>query len=276
MSNPSVVAIVVTYNSEKDIKSCIDSLLEQDYENLLKIIVVDSASKDHTKNIIQNYNSDKIELFASEKNLYFAGGNNKGYELAKKYNPDYIALLNPDAKADKNWLSEMIKLTESDNAIGIIGAKTLFWNNPNEGLINSTGLIYDGFMQAYDRGFMQKDKGQFDTTEQVSAVSGCNMLIKVKMLHSLKELFWEKLQMYLEDLELCIRAKKLGWKIIYTANTTVGHKYMQSTSQNPSVIKQKRIMKNWLMIGWRHYKLKSKLAMLKKYLQFRLFNNKAR
>lgn len=271
MSKPSVVAIVVTYNSEKDIEACLDSLLEQDYKNLKKIIIVDSASKDNTVNIIKiKYSSDQVELFASDINLYFAGGNNKGYELSKKYNPDYIALLNPDAKADKNWISELIKITQEDNTIGIVGAKTLFWNNPNQGLINSTGLIYDGFMQAYDRGFMQEDKGQFDTTEEVQAVSGCNMLIRVEMLKGMKELFWEKLQMYLEDLELCLQAKKLGWKIMYTSNTTVGHKYMQSTSQNPSVIKEKRIMKNWLMISLRHYRWKSKAAMVRKYVFTRM------
>jgi hypothetical protein len=265
--HPTVCAVVVTYNSQKDILDCLKSLKDQNYPKLSKIIVVDSASSDRTVELIKQNTFEKLILEASPKNLYFAGGNNEGIKIAiQNYSPDYIALLNPDAYADKNWISSMVKIAESDLKVGIVGAKTLFWDNQNAGLLNSCGLVFDGFMQAYDRGFMEEDIGQYNKTEEIVAVSGCNMLLRVSMLNQTGS-FYEKMQMYLEDLELCLRAKKHGWKVIYTSDSTVGHKYMQSTSQNISVRKKRKILKNWLLIALRHYSYKSKLAMVKKVLK---------
>jgi GT2 family glycosyltransferase len=264
----SVSIVIVTWNNERDIQTCLKSILDQTYQNY-KVIVVDNASTDNTVNIIENY-FPSVKLIKLPRNLYLTGGNNTGIKYAlDNYTPEFVMVLNPDTKVEKNLISTLMDTLNKNEDIGAAGPKIKFWDNQNEGLLNSAGLYYDGFMQAYDRGFMQKDEGQFDKTQEVFGVTGTCILYRVKMLKQIG-LYWDAIKMYMDETEMFIRAHKHGWKVFYTPKTTVWHNYMQSTNANKSFNKEKQGMKAWLMIALRHYPIKSKLAMLKKYLIFKL------
>jgi GT2 family glycosyltransferase len=269
MNHKKVSLVVVTWNSSKDIEECLKSLENQSYP-IQEIIVVDNLSGDDTVEIIKNKFPD-VHLIESEVNTFFTGGHNLGMKTALKRDLDYVAIINPDTKANANWIEKSIEVFEKFDRVGIVGPKVKFWNNEKEGLINSAGMIYDGFMQGYDRGFEEKDKGQYDKTEEVKAVTGAAMVFDVKMLNEIG-FFWERLKMYLEDMEICIRARKAGWKVMYTPETEIGHKWMQSTSQSKVVQLNKWKMRNWLYIALRHYQLKSKIAVIWKWLKFKITN----
>jgi GT2 family glycosyltransferase len=112
---------------------------------------------------------------------------------------------------------------------------------------------------------MEADHGQYDRDEEVFGVTGTCILFRTKMLGEVG-LFWQPLKMYLDEVELFIRARKSGWKVLYTGETEVGHKYMQSTAQNKLLQVEKQTKRNWLLIALRHYPWKSKLAMVRNYL----------
>lgn len=268
MKKPKIVIVILTWNSQNDISDCLSSIQKIRFDEEFHTLVVDNHSTDNTTEIIKR-KFPHIELLELDENLFFTGGNNKGIDHAiNEYNPEFILILNPDTIVEKNILTSLYRVA-SNPKVGVVGPKIKFWNNENAGLINSVGLIYDGFKQSYDRGFMEKDTRQYDQIEEVEAVTGACMLLRTEMLKKIGY-FWEPLKMYLEDTELCIRAKKDGWKIVYTPETVVGHKWMQSTNQNKLVKLKKWKMRNWLYIAFRHYTLKSKLAMLKHYLSFKL------
>lgn len=270
MSNPKVSVVIVTWNNENDITECLESIVVQSYANIEEIIIVDNLSADNTVKLVKEFSDPRIVLIESLENTYFTGGNNKGIFYAFKKDIDYVAILNPDTKVEPHWLEKLVEVAEEDNTIGIVGSKVLFYKNKNEGLINSAGMIYDGFIQGYDRGFEEKDNGQYNTIEEVPAISGTSMLLRAKMIKEISG-FWEDLKMYVEDVELCIRAKKAGWKIIYTPYSVVHHKYMQSTDQNKLLKVQELKIQNWVKIAIRHYPLKQKLAIIKKYVVYRMF-----
>lgn len=264
MSKPNVSVIIVTWNNEKDISACLESLNKQKYESY-KVIVVDNASADKTTNIIKK-KFPEVKLIDSKKNLYLTGGNNLGIEYAiKNYNSKYVMVLNPDTKASTNLISALVDVAEGNDKVGAVGPKIKFWNNENEGLLNSTGLVFDGFMQAYDRGILEKDKGQYDQEEEMRAISGTCILYRVETLKQVG-LYWNAIKMYLDELELSMRIRRAGWKIIYTPKTTLKHSYMVSTKQNSNFSMNDQKRRAWLFIALRHYPLKSKLAMTKYYL----------
>ncbi|MCA9380885.1 glycosyltransferase family 2 protein [Candidatus Dojkabacteria bacterium] len=261
-TKPSVSIVVVTWNSENDIKDCLNSIQNQTYTNIDKVIVVDNNSSDSTVQIIEN-DFKEVDLIESKKNTYFTGGHNIGIKHAiDTYHSDYIAIFNPDTLVDPKWIEVMVENVSTDTKIGVAGSKIKFWNNSNEGKINSAGLVYDGFMQAYDNGFMEEDNRQYDNTKEVSAVSGCCMLLSSQMIKEIGA-FWGPLRMYMEDLELCIRAKKHGWKVLYVGTTQVGHKWMQSTNKNKAIKLDRWKKRNWILIALRHYGIKRKLAVIK-------------
>ncbi len=260
MQNSPLVCInIVTWNNEKDIRDCLKSILSQDYPNF-KVTVVDNNSSDKTVQIINEEFKNKVEVLAQTENHFYTGGNNIGIQHAfNKYNPEFVLILNPDIYAPEDLLSELIKPLIADSKVGATGPKIKFWKNQNEGLINSAGLFYDGFMEAYHIGFMQEQK-------EVFAVSGTAILYRAEMLKQIG--LYANIKMYLDEVEMFIRVKKAGWKVVYVPSVTLGHNYMQSTNNNKSFDREKQKMKAWLTIALKHYPLKSKLAMIKKYLTF--------
>jgi len=262
-TKPLVSIIIVTWNSADDIKECLESVSNVAYSNY-NVIVWDNNSDDETPELV-NQNFPDVDLVEHDKNSFYAGGNNLAIKHAnEKYNPDYYLILNPDTKVERNLIDALLE-PMLEKQVGITGPKIKFYKNKFEGKINSAGMVFDGFMMGYDRGFEEEDNGQFEKKEEVPAVTGACMMIKKECMDDLKG-FWKILKMYLEDLELCIRAQKKGWKIIYTPETTVWHKWMRSTNQSKIVKVEKWKKRNWLLIALRHYKLKSKLAMVKNYL----------
>jgi len=228
--------------------------------------VLDNASTDKTSQIIHEKYKGKIHhFFQSENNKFLTGGNNYLMKFtSENLNPKYILVLNPDTKLEKNLISTLVTDLENDERLGAAGPKTVFFKNENEGKINSAGLFYDGFMQAYDIGFMEKDEGQFDKKDEVFGVSGSCILYRVSMIKEIG-VYDDSIKMYLDEIEMFIRAKKKGWKVLYDGSVTLHHSYMQSTDANKVFNAEKQKKKAWLHIALKHYPLKSKLAMLKKY-----------
>jgi len=262
-SNPKVSIIIVTWNNEKDILLCLKSLYQQTYQNL-NIIVVDNASTDNTVSIIKD-NYPDTEVLQQSENLFLTGGNNLGIEYAiSHHKSDFVMVLNPDTYAAEDLVEELLK-PFSDDRVGATGPMVKFWKNKNEGLINSAGLIYDGFMQAYDRGFMEVDKGQFSKTEKVFGVTGACIMYRAGMLLQIG-IYDNRIKMYLDEVEMFIRAQKTNWKVIFNPNAVLGHNYMQSTNKNKNFNREKQVKKAWLIIALKHYPIKSKLAVLKKYI----------
>jgi hypothetical protein len=230
-----------------------------------KVVVVDNDSADKTSAIVRE-KFPEMSLIQQKKNYFLCKSNNDGIEfMFNKFDPEFILVLNPDTKLESDTLQNLLKTIESDKKIGAVGPKVKFFNNKDEGLINSAGIKFDGFRQAYDRGFRQKDRGQLDEQEEVQAVSGVCVLYRSKALKQVG-FYWETLKMYMDELELSIRLRKKGWKIIYEPKAVIHHSYMASTSVNKkfSINKQKEWA--WLMIALRHYGLRSKLAMIRKYI----------
>jgi len=258
---PKVSVVIVTWNNEKDIEECLDSLKTQSFKDF-NVVVVDNHSKDSTAKIVREKYSDFSHLIELPDNIYLTGGNNVGMEFSiKNYSPEFVMVLNPDTKCEPNLIEELLK-PMSDRNVGATGPKVKFYKNKNEGLINSAGILYDGFRQAYDIAFLEKDDGQFNEQKEVFGVTGACILYRVAMLEQIG-LYWTRIKLYLDEVELFIRAKEKGWKVIYQPTTTLLHKYMQSTDQikNKAIEKTKRDA--WLWIALRHYSFKAKLAMLK-------------
>lgn len=100
MKNPLISVIVPTFNRENFIGYCIDSILEQTYQNF-ELIIVDDGSNDSTKDILQRY-YDKIKIIRQENKGVSAARNN-GLKIAKG---DYIAFCD----SDDTWLSEKLAI----------------------------------------------------------------------------------------------------------------------------------------------------------------------
>jgi len=151
-------------------------------------------------------------------NLGFAKANNL---LIRQSRGDYIVLLNPDTWVTEGWLDELIKTAESAPEIGIVQSKTL---RPN-GLLDSTGHRYTftyGVYMPGDRGALEIDRGQYDKRTELETATFASVLVKRRVFES-SGLLDEKMFLYCEDMEFCLRARSHGWRIVYCPNSIVYH-----------------------------------------------------
>lgn len=111
--------IVPVYNSEKTIRECLDSLLNQDFKEEYEIILVDDGSEDNSIEIIEEYfkRVDKLALLKSEHRGP-AVARNLGANNARG---DILLFTDADCVADKNWIIEMTKSFERKEIVGVQG-----------------------------------------------------------------------------------------------------------------------------------------------------------
>ncbi len=225
---PFVSVILVNWNGKRFLKQCLDSVLNQTYRNY-DVVLVDNASTDKSVEFIrENYESEiksgKLKLIASAKNYGFAEGNNVGIRHAFK-NPqvEYVATLNIDTVAEKDWLEKLTNVAKKGGKTGMLQGKMLHMNKRT---IDSTGLLLYKSGTWYDRGENEPDTGQYDGVPNIFGVCAAAALYRRKMLEALEpkgEFFDGDFFGYCEDVDLSIRASLLGWGAIYVPDAVVYH-----------------------------------------------------
>ena len=139
MKNPRVAIIISTYNQDIFLMKCLNSLRSKtSYKNYKVYLIDDSGNGKIGKEIKKDFKG--VYVLINKENLGFSKSYNSGIKKAlKDYNPDYVLLLNDDTEiVDKNWLSELVKVGESDPKIGILGCKIIY---PDGSLQNIGGYV---------------------------------------------------------------------------------------------------------------------------------------
>jgi len=118
LSNPSVNVLIVTYNQEEIIEETIESVVDQSYENISKIIISDDESKDETPNIIMEYakKNQSIYPLLAEKNRGITYNMNRALSQA---NGNFISFLDGDDLMFHNKIEKQVKFLNSHADISV-------------------------------------------------------------------------------------------------------------------------------------------------------------
>ena len=172
----------------------------------------------------------RMIIIKNEKNYGFAEGNNIAIRYAlKALDPDYVLLLNNDTVVDKEFLGELVKIGERDEKIGAIGPKVYQYNKPKR-LQATYSKISFGGGRAFVVGQNVIDYGQFNFERETDYVFGEAFLIKSKVIEDVG-LFNPNYFLYWEEIELCIRIKKKGYRLIYCPRARIWHKVGASSKK---------------------------------------------
>jgi len=131
VSNPKVIAVIVTYNRKELLKECITALLNQDYRNC-DILVVDNASTDGTFDYISELLKNKRVIYKNTgANLGGAGGFNFGMKEAVNLGCDFVWVMDDDCMVHTDSLTELLKVdAEMNGNYGFLASKVL-WKDGN-------------------------------------------------------------------------------------------------------------------------------------------------
>jgi len=213
-----VSIIIVNYNRKDLLRQCLDSLRGQSFRDM-EIIVADNASKDGSVDMLRAYYPE-VKLIRNADNLLFCKAQNQGIDISSG---DFILCLNSDVMLEKEYLKQALNSMNSDAGIGMVSGKLLRMDRK---IIDSTGLFLGRNRKAVERGYGEIDKGLYNKPEYVFGVSGACAFLRKTMLKEIKDkygYFDERFGMYYEDLDLCWRANKKGWKAYYNPNAVAYH-----------------------------------------------------
>lgn len=212
--------IIVTYNSEGVIMSCLKSL-----NNLIdKVCVIDNASEDGTIPVIKKY-FPKARLTVNKTNFGFAKAVNIGI---KKSRGD-VLLVNPDTKCSDNLVKILRKVAYSDKNIAAVAPKIL---NDDNSLQPNCGNFPTAFNLLLDKlPFIKKlipishlirNSYYYNSSKNPDWIAGTCMYIKRDALDKIGNLD-ESYFMYGEDIDWCYKAKQKGYKVAYTPEISIFH-----------------------------------------------------
>src|SRR5579871_1624568 len=167
-SNDSVSVTIVTYNSGRFIRRCLESVLEQKYPNL-EVIIVDNASTDGTVDILEQF-SDRCRIHYNDENIGFAAAQNQAISLSSG---EWVLTLNPDVLLLPNFIQALVDAGQMDPKVGTVCGKLLAilatFDLPDKPLVDSTGIYFTPMLRHLDRGSQEVDNGTTSSTNMFSA-----------------------------------------------------------------------------------------------------------
>ena len=235
-ANPIVTAIVVDHNGGATLGESLASLFAQSLESV-EVILVDNGSTDGSAAMAAKTYGDRLVYIRNQKKCGFGEANNQAIERARG---EWIFLLNNDAVAAPNLLDALMSVAVTDSTIGMLACRVLVYDRPN--VFDSVGLsIYpDGVCR--NRGWEEKDCGQYDQVEEVLGPSGSAAAYRRKTLDDVG-IFDPAYFAYLEDLDLALLAQFAGWRCVYVPDAVVRHR-KSSTFGNYSRFKAYHVERN--------------------------------
>jgi GT2 family glycosyltransferase len=214
----SVTVTLVTYNSGRFIKRCLESVLEQNYSDF-DVVVIDNASTDGTADILEQF-ADRCRIYYNEKNIGFAAAQNQAIALSTA---DWILTLNPDVLLDADFIDALVQAGHLDSKAGTICGKLLTIRAsfvlPEKQLVDSTGIYFTPTLRHLDRGSQEVDNGHYRSFEYVFGATAAAALYRRAMIEDISvqgEFFDPDFFVYREDADVAWRAQLMGWRCIYT------------------------------------------------------------
>ncbi len=218
-----VYAVIVTHDSADILTTCL-AHLENQTTPLENIIIVDSGSE--SKDYLRAIKTGKGVRIIAGDNVGYARANNIGYREIEK-SEGMVIFMNPDTFLPPDYIALAVKILAENSSAAIISGKLRGFDlkkMADTGRIDSTGIFRKWYGRWYDRGQGSADTGQYDKKCMPPAVCGALMCCNILALQSFNgEVFDGDFFLYKEDIELSLRLRKKGWKLLYDPQLVAFH-----------------------------------------------------
>lgn len=229
---------IVNYNCINYALTLIKSIRENPPSYPYQIIVLDNASKDGSLKILRKLKD--IKVIFKLKNLGFGKGCN---EIAKRSNSEYILFLNPDIIVTEKSIDRLIEFMDNNKDCAVSGGKLLNFDGRIQYSCRTFPTLLSVFFgrenfltrlfpdNQFSRRYMYLDM-DYEKNNEVDWLRGAVFMTRRSIFERLNG-FDERYFLFLEDTDLCFRAKKLGYKVFYVKDAVFFHKLGGSVSSIP-------------------------------------------
>lgn len=242
-SRPVVSILIPCFKELSYTLECLQSIMEAAPQVAFEVLVSDDASPDHSLDVIADIPG--VRYFRNEKNLGFLLNCNQAFKVMKGR---YLLLLNNDAQVSPGMVESLVDVLDSDEKVGAVGPQIFYPNGRlqeagcavnSDGTSVMVGLFEDPTLPLYS---WRRD---------VQYCSGAGLLVRKSALKG--KLFDERFTpAYCEDLDLCLRIHKNGFRIVYEPKAKLIHhlsvsmaKESQKNKLRRVVLNQQKLLEKW-------------------------------
>ncbi|AWB88638.1 glycosyltransferase [Salinibacterium hongtaonis] len=222
---PGVVSVVlVNFRGTDDTIEAIGHLGQINWpQEKLEIVVVENGSGDDSAERIRAA-APHVKLVISKTNDGFAGGCNRGVAASSG---EFVALLNNDARPDKQWIRAAVDKFGQDDAIGAVASRVLDWEG---NLVDYIGSAMTWYGMGYKPFTAEPIPKTPDVPQDVLFGTGSAMFVRRSVYDALGG-FDERYFMFFEDVDFGWRLNLRGWRFAYEPESLAFHKHHASMAE---------------------------------------------
>ena len=222
-----VTVIVLNWNCERDTAACLDSFLAQRGVHV-ELLLVDNASSDGSgERLRQRYPT--VSFLQTGDNLGYSGGNNRGIEWALARQADWVVVANNDTVANPDCVRALLAVATSQPRLAAVAPLIVRHDDPSR--VWFAGGRFDRIRAVGVHEHENKSVGDLRpgvaspgvAWRECSFLTGCCLLLRPAALRDVGK-FQNDFFAYGEDVELCLRLAKAGWRIAWTADACLAHR----------------------------------------------------
>ena len=231
MASPLVYVLIINWNGREHLEACFESLLASTYANA-RFVLVDNASKDGSVAYVRGRfgRDERLGILECPGNLGWSGGNNVGLRAAQEARADYVFLVNNDTATGEDAIEKLVAMAEARPEVGALAPKMLLFDCPS--IINSMGLACSIVGASWDIGIGRLDGPRFEESELVAGACGGACFLRTSVL-SKTGLLPEDFEIYMDDLDLCLRIWDAGYEVRSCPEARVRHKFSATFGHGP-------------------------------------------
>lgn len=221
-AHPTVAVVILNWNGRSFLERFLPSVCATTYAGA-EIWVADNASTDDSVAFVERA-FPQVHVLRMTENRGFAGGYNHALDQIEA---DYFVLLNQDVAVEPDWIEPLVAASEAHPEVGAAQPKLLDEaRHSHFEYAGAAGGMMDALGYPFCRGrildHLEEDRGQYDHETEIFWASGAALFIRAELyrkLGGLDEAFFA----HMEEIDLCWRVKRAGYRILYVPGSTVYH-----------------------------------------------------
>ncbi len=214
--------VILNWNGKKWLEQFLPGVISFSSDQA-EVIIADNASSDGSLDFLAEQHPG-IRVIRLDRNYGFATGYNKALQQIEA---EYYILLNSDIEVTENWIAPVIRMMDTDAEIAACQPKILsYYERDKFEYAGAAGGFIDKYGYPFCRGRLfqsiEQDHGQYDRPVEIFWATGACLFVRAEVFRQLGGLD-DDFFAHMEEIDFCWRARNLGYKIMYTPESTIYH-----------------------------------------------------
>lgn len=228
--HPLVSVIIPCYNRLDLTKRCLAALAAATDDVEIELVLIDNGSTDGTTDYLRSIAGPKCQVHINDANLNFAGACNQGLTLA---HAPYTLLLNNDTEVTPGFLTPLLSVLRTQHDVGIVGSKLLY----PDGTVQHAGVVLrhhnPGELLSFDHVYngWSADAPCVNRLRDLQVVTAACALLPTELGLRFQG-FDTRFRNSCEDVDLCLRMKVEGYRVVYEPASVVVHHESQTAGRH--------------------------------------------